>query len=68
MLNHLGDRVYYSYYGWRKACQNKAKALRVSIRMRGNKDIGAAFYINHETNVVHDIGEWDGESGTVYNL
>jgi len=55
--NHLGEREYRTFAAWKKAVQN----LFPGATYDGNKDIAhAAFY-------GMGIGEWDGETGIIYN-
>lgn len=56
--NHMGDREYQTYGSWKSAC----KKVYPGCTFRGDKDIGAAVVANG-----HDVGEWDGAIGTVYN-
>lgn len=51
--NHMGEKEYYSYNGWKVAC----KAANPSARFEGDKEI---------CNALPGVGEWDGEKGVVY--
>ena len=55
-VNHMGDREYQTYAGWKAAC----KKAYPECSFRGDKDIGAAVLGNK------DVGEWDGAVGSVY--
>lgn len=55
-VNHLGEREYRTYAGWKAAC----KKAYPGCGFRGDKDIGAA------TLDGKDVGEWDGSVGSVY--
>lgn len=54
--NHMGDREYQTYAGWKAAC----KKAHPGCEFRGDRDIGAAVVGNK------DVGEWDGAIGFVY--
>lgn len=54
--NHMGDRVQYTYSGWKAAC----KRVYPGCTFRGDKDIGAAVLDGK------DVGEWDGAEGCVF--
>lgn len=54
--NHMGDREYQTYSGWRTAC----KKAYPGCAFRGDKDIGAAVV------GAKGVGEWDGAVGSVY--
>lgn len=54
--NHMGDREYQTYSGWKAAC----KKAHPGCSFGGDKDIGAAVVGNK------DVGEWDGTVGSVY--
>lgn len=54
--NHMGDREYQTYGGWKAAC----KKAYPDCSFRGDRDIGAAVVGNK------DVGEWDGAIGSVY--
>lgn len=54
-LNHLGERTYYTYAGWKRAC----KELNPNVKFEGNKDI---------CNALPGIGEWYGDTGSIYNV
>lgn len=54
--NHMGDRVQYTYSGWKAAC----KRAYPGCTFRGDKDIGAAVLGGK------DVGEWDGAEGCVF--
>lgn len=51
--NHLGEKEYRTYNGWKVAC----KAANPSVRFEGDKEI---------CNALPGVGEWDGEKGSVY--
>ena len=55
-VNHMGDREYQTYSGWKVAC----KKAYPDCSFRGDRDIGAAVMGNK------DVGEWDGAVGSVY--
>lgn len=55
-VNHMGEREYQTYSGWKAAC----KKAYPGCTFRGDKDIGAAV-LNDK-----DVGEWDGAVGSVY--
>jgi len=55
-VNHMGERELNSYAGWKRAC----KLAHPGCAFRGDKDIGAA------TLNGRDVGEWDGEKGSVF--
>jgi hypothetical protein len=52
--NHLGERTFETYEGWRKAC----KKVNPSVRFEGDRDICQA---------LPGVGEWDGVSGCIYS-
>lgn len=54
MKNHLGERMYQSYNGWRTACRRK----NPSVKFEGNIHICNA----------PGVGEWDGEYGVIYSF
>lgn len=63
--NHMGEREYSSFAGWRSACK-KAGAEWFD----GDRDIAQAMkgprpYVRGET---ISVGDWDGDVGVVYNL
>ena len=63
-VNHLGDKEYTSFNSWKSACK-KAGAEWID----GDRDIANAMkgprpYVR---GVTHQIGEWDGEVGSVYS-
>jgi len=55
--NHMGEKEYTSWHGWKAACRK----AHPGCGFRGDRDIGAA------TLGGRDVGEWDGEVGSVYN-
>ena len=55
--NHLGDREYATYNGWKSACRKAYPGCT----FYGDRDIGGA-NLNGK-----DVGEWDGSVGCVYN-
>jgi len=55
--NYLGDKEYRSYDSWKAAI----KKSNPGAKFVGDKDIGSA-QINGQ-----DVGEWDGEKGSVYS-
>jgi hypothetical protein len=62
--NHLGETTYSSWSAWRAAC----KKIAPNVWYDGDKDIANAMvgpkpYVRNKTK---SIGEWDGETGTVY--
>jgi hypothetical protein len=62
--DHLGDKEYNTFAGWKAACRKVAP----SVWFEGDKDIGEAFvgpkpYKKGET---QSIGQWGGDTGTVY--
>jgi hypothetical protein len=59
-LNHLGEREYMTYTGWKLAL--KKKYPNQQIKIDGDRDIASAL-INGV-----GIGEWDGAAGSIYNL
>lgn len=63
-VNHLGDKEYTSFNSWKSACK-KAGAEWID----GDRDIANAMkgprpYVRGQT---HQVGEWDGEVGSVYS-
>ncbi len=54
MKNHLGEKEYQTYAGWRAAC----KKVNPAVTFEGNKDICNA----------RGVGEWGGDVGSVYNV
>ena len=60
MLNHLGEREFKTYGAWRRACL----LLRDETIIEGNADIAYAFQYGTD----QAIGEWNGETGSIYNL
>ena len=58
MLNHMGEREYYTFNGWKRATLK----LHPTAKMRGDRDIGA-LQVNGR-----DVAEWDGEKGSIYNM
>jgi hypothetical protein len=59
-LNHLGEREYITYTGWKLALKKKYPNL--PIKIDGDRDIASAL-INGV-----GVGEWDGAAGSIYNL
>jgi thiol-disulfide isomerase/thioredoxin len=62
--NHLGETTYSSWGAWCAAC----KKIAPNVWYDGDKDIANAMvgpkpYVRNKTK---SIGEWDGETGTVY--
>lgn len=55
--NHLGEREYETYNGWKRACRKAYPGCT----FYGDRDIGGA-NLNGK-----DVGEWDGSVGCVYN-
>ncbi len=56
--NHLGERQYRTFGAWRKAILG----LVPGATFDGNKEIAQALFAGI------GLGEWDGETGTVYDL
>jgi hypothetical protein len=57
--NHLGDREFQTYAGWKTACKKIAAGR--PIKWSGDKDIDECFVDGQS------IGEWDGEKGSIYS-
>ena len=51
-INHMGEKEYYTYAGWKRA----VKAIDPNAEFYGDKDIGGAI----------NVGEWDGEKGSIF--
>lgn len=64
-LNHMGEREYQSYHGWKAACR-KAGAEWFD----GDSDICNAMKGPHpyQRGITRQVGEWDGAVGSVYNI
>lgn len=58
MLNHLGEREFTTYTGWR----NAIKRIDPDAIIEGDKDIACAFNGDHS----QGLGEWDGAIGVVF--
>lgn len=56
MRNHMGEREYLTWSGWRRAVKAAG-----AICVDGSKDIAQAL-----DEQGHAIGAWDGAVGTVY--
>jgi len=52
--NHMGEKKYNTFAAWKVAC----RVANPSVVFEGDKDI---------CNAKPGVGEWDGESGVVYN-
>ena len=50
--NHMGDRLFQTYAGWKRAC----KLIKPDAKFNGDRDIDSC-----------EVGEWDGAEGSVYN-
>lgn len=62
--NHMGERTFQTYAGWKKAC----KKINSEVWFDGDEDIANAMvgpkpYVRGKT---RSIGEWDGSEGSVY--
>lgn len=66
MKNHLGEKEYQTYAGWKHACKKAAGNNHLLID--GDKDIATAFSEPFIPCVLKNaIGEWDGSKGCIYN-
>ena len=63
--NHMDERTFQTYAGWKKAC----KKINPNVWFDGDEDIANAMvgpepYVRGKTK---SIGEWDGAEGSVFN-
>lgn len=67
MKNHLGNREYQSYSGWKTAIKQAAAPhwLKCHVRYEGNKDIASALLVDQKGIPITALGEWGGDVGDV---
>lgn len=68
MKNHLGEREYQTYAGWKRAC--KKAAGKDFIFYDGNKDICSAFsspFVPCVLSQCKPLGQWEGDKGSIFN-
>lgn len=58
--NHLGEKEYYTYAGWKQAIKKK----HPTATFTGSREIGAASV--QRNGKPWDVGEWDGMTGTLF--
>jgi len=70
MLNHLGEREYQTYSGWKAACRKAAEAANGAVEFEGDRDICQAFIVTGVLGTGEGgrkgLGEWDGAVGSLY--
>jgi hypothetical protein len=50
--NHMGEREFQTYAGWKRAC----KMIKPDVTFTGDRDIDSC-----------EVGEWDGAVGSIFN-